>query len=198
MRSNDAHVVVAGTVRRPPTDQADVGVCPPQDPAAPRNRPVLLHSILRPGTICHEMVRMRLTILFLGVLVALFSSCASTSIDDYNYGYAPAYRTLPDGFEEAEIGGTTYWHHGGRFYQHDPQRGYLLVKPPRGHEQVVAATGAAPAPSGSPVAGTQPAATGSGNSLRDIFAPGGGSIKKRGRPRTIGRSPIRQGQVIRE
>jgi hypothetical protein len=141
---------------------------------------------------------MRLSFLSAGLAMALISSCAP-SIDDYEYGYAPAYRTLPKDFEQVEIGGTPYWHHGGRFYQYDAERGYLLVKPPQGHEQVVASTSAgAPSPNGSAPAPAAQATGGSGNPLRDLFTPGVTSQKKRGRPRTIGRSPIRRGQVIRE
>ena len=140
---------------------------------------------------------MRLRFLSAGLAMALISSCAP-SIDDYEYGYAPAYRTLPKDFEQVEIGGTPYWHHGGRFYQYDAERGYLLVKPPQGHEQVVAGTSAGtPGPSGEAVPAAQ-ASGGSGNPLRDMFKPGVTSQKKRGRPRTIGRSPLRRGQVIRE
>ena len=140
---------------------------------------------------------MKLVSLSVVLVIALISSC--TSITDFNYGYAPAYRTLPDGFERVEIGGTPYWHHGGRFYQHDGERGYLLVKPPRGHEQVVAGGSAgAPAPSGNAVpTATQPA-TRSSNPIRDLFTPGGSGLKEREPVRPGSRNPARLGKIIKE
>jgi hypothetical protein len=125
------------------------------------------------------MKALRLALLF---PVAIFASC-STSVDEYNYGYAPAYRTLPEGFEQAQIGGQTYWHHGGRFYEQDGEKGYLLVKPPRGHEAVVS-SGETPTPSGSPVA-AEP-------QRKSWITPGGGTVNKTGMYRNIGRSPIRR------
>jgi hypothetical protein len=118
--------------------------------------------------------------------IALFSACSNT-IDDYHYGFAPAYRTLPAGFEQAEIGGTTYWHNAGRFYKLDGEQGYLLVQPPRGHEQVVAASGGAtPAPNGAPVA----AAPGS------WLTAGDGKLNQTKRATNIGRSPIRRKRTV--
>jgi hypothetical protein len=118
--------------------------------------------------------------------IVLFSAC-SNSVDDYHYGYAPAYRTLPAGFEQANIGGTTYWHQGGRFYELDGEQGYLLVNPPRGHEQVVAsAGGASPNPNGAPVEAER----------ESWITPGDGKIEQTKRASYGGRSPIRRKRPV--
>ena len=124
--------------------------------------------------------------ILLALPLVFLASCSNT-IDDYNYGYAPAYRTLPAGFEQANIGGATYWHQGGRYYKLDDENGYILVKPPRGHEQVVASAGAAaPNPNGAPV-----------DAKPDSWlTAGGGKIKQTNRATYNGRSPVRRKRTV--
>lgn len=134
------------------------------------------------------MKPLRLALLL--VPAAFLCSCSST-VDEYNYGYAPAYRTLPDNFQQATINGESYWHHGGRFYVEDGTNGYLLVKPPRGSEAIVAAAaGGTPAPTGTPVAGKPDRGS--------WLSPGDGTLRLSDKPRAIGRSPVRMRRPVRD
>ena len=99
---------------------------------------------------------------------------------------APAYRTLPAEFARADIGGTPYWHHGGRFYKQDAERGFLLVQPPRGHEAVVATASGAPAPNADPVAAPK----------KSWLKSGGGKLIQADHATRTGRSPIRRKRRI--
>ena len=148
---------------------------------APRIYPSALHHTrIYPKTI--GMKPLRLALLLIPAL--LFCSC-STTVDEYNYGYAPAYRTLPENFKQATIDGETYWHHGGRFYKDEGAQGFLLVKPPRGSEAIVAAAaGGTPNPTGDPVA--TPA------KRESWITPGGAAERSYGPAKNFGRSAIRR------
>lgn len=121
-------------------------------------------------------------------------SACSSGIDEYEYGYAKAYHQMPSEFERVEIGGTPYWHHGGRYYKQEAGRGYLLVKPPRGHDQVVAASSpvAPPAPDAS--AAPPPSGPVERRGFSGLLAPSDAKVK-RGKPRNVGRSPLRRGRL---
>jgi hypothetical protein len=118
----------------------------------------------------------------------VLGSCST--VGDYEYGYAKAYYELPEGFEKVEISGTSYWHQGGRFYRDEGERGYILVKPPRGHEAVVAASPGAAVPS--PNAPAVAPATSSASSWGEGGFFGGGTLPEKRRPRNVGRSPLRR------
>ena len=130
-----------------------------------------------------------------GMALVVLSSC-SIYIDVYEYGYAKDYHQIPSEFERVEIGGASYWNHGGRYYTHDGERGYLLVKPPRGSEQGAAAGPAAvaaapPAPTGDPVAAQEESSDSPGG-LAGLFTPGGGQARSGPKTRTVGRSPVKR------